>query len=221
MKKLLFPALAILAFGFTTQAQDVKFGVKAGYNLSSFTGDGADGIENLSGCSAGLVAEVKISDRFSVQPELLYSMQGAKGSFTGFVDPTIFAQADLTTRVNYIAIPVMAKVYAAKGFSIEAGPQVSFLVAAKNKVEGTFTDMTSGFSQNVNSTQDAKKMYKGTDFGVNVGAGYQFDNGIFLQARYNVGLTEIGEEYSEDGTSYEAAKVKNSVFAFSLGYSFK
>ena len=76
MKKILLTAAAVFALSYAN-AQDVKFGAKAGLNLSNFTGD----VENTStkvGFQVGGFAEIKISEKFAVQPELLYSLQGTK-----------------------------------------------------------------------------------------------------------------------------------------------
>jgi len=94
MKKLFIAAIAVLAFG-SANAQETKFGVKAGLNFSNFTGD----VENNSmkvGFHVGGLVNIKVSDKFSVQPELLYSGQGAK--FDGGV----------TVSADYLNIPVMA-----------------------------------------------------------------------------------------------------------------
>ncbi len=76
MKKLfLFAAIAV--FGFTSvNAQEVTFGAKAGLNLASVSGDNTDEIDGRTAFHVGAIAEIAISDVFSVQPELLYSAQG-------------------------------------------------------------------------------------------------------------------------------------------------
>src|SRR5699024_12253196 len=48
---------------------------------------------------------------------------------------------------------------------------------------------------------------KDLDFGVAAGLGYKFDNGFYLQARYNYGITKIIED----------ADVHNSVFQAGIG----
>ncbi|WAC02882.1 hypothetical protein N7U66_04435 [Lacinutrix neustonica] len=67
MKKLLFTA-AIVALGFTTvNAQEVKFGAKAGVNLATIGGDAED-VDGLTSFHVGGVAEIMVSEKFSVQP---------------------------------------------------------------------------------------------------------------------------------------------------------
>ena len=91
----------------------------------------------------------------------------------------------------------MAKYYIAKGFSVEAGPQFSFLVK-----DELISDTGNSASVNTNA--------ENFDFSANLGLGYKLDNGIFFQTRYNLGLTAISE----------TPDVKNGVFQMTLGYQF-
>ena len=191
MKKLLL-SIAILASGLTINAQEIKFGAKAGLNISNFSGD----VENNDARTSfhiGAVAEIEISDKFSVQPELIYSAQGSTTSDLG---------VDITAAVDYLNVPVMAKYYVAEGFSLEAGPQIGFLMSAKMKAE------SGGDSEEI----DVKDDLKSIDFGINFGAGYKLENGLNFSARYNLGLSNIAEESD--------SSVKNGVFQVSVGYSF-
>ncbi|MGV9004204.1 porin family protein [Flavobacterium sp.] len=181
MKKIILSVAAIFAFG-VVSAQDIKFGVKGGLNSSNITN--TDGSKALVGFHVGGLAEFKVSEKFAVQPELLYSTQGA-GSDGG----------DL--KLDYINIPIMAKFYVAEKFSIQAGPQIGFLMTAKADGE------------------DVKDFFKTTDFGVNIGVGYNLDENMMLDLRYNMGLSQVQKEVI-DGTS----KSMNQVIQLSFGYKF-
>ncbi|NHN25216.1 PorT family protein [Flavobacterium jejuense] len=189
MKKLLFAAVAVFAFG-VSNAQEVKFGAKAGLNLSNFSGD-AEGTSTKVGFQVGALAEIMISDKFAIQPELVYSSLGAKSSDEGF---------DYTSHLNYLNIPVMAKYFVAEGFSLEAGPQIGFLLSAKDKGDG--------------EDVDTKEYYNSTDFGMNVGAGYDVTENINLGLRYTFGLSNIAKD------APSGYKVGNSNIAFAVAYKF-
>src|SRR5690606_37137083 len=133
----------------------------------------------------GFLAEVIISDKASFQPELLYSGQGYVGEET-------------KKKFNYINVPLLLKYYVADNISIEAGPQVGFLI---NSIERGNNGNTDFEDQNV------------VDFGVSIGLGYEFPSGIFFQGRYNLGLTNINGSDDSDKFSYS-----NSVFQISVGY---
>ena len=82
MKKLLLFA-AVAVFGLSNvNAQEVKFGAKAGVNFATITGDETSGVDSRTAFHIGGVAEIVISEKFSFQPELLYSGQGAKESYS-------------------------------------------------------------------------------------------------------------------------------------------
>ncbi|HZW78114.1 MAG TPA: porin family protein [Flavobacteriaceae bacterium] len=202
MKKgILLAAFAFMAFT-ATQAQEVRLGIKGGYNLANLTGDVGDAKARSAFHIGGLV-EVPVSEQFSVQPEILYSSQGAEytGSFTGADNSKI------TAKLDYIQVPVMAKFYAVDGFALEVGPQVSFLTSATGKIETTVGDVT------VNHEEDLEN-FKKVDFGVGLGASYRIPMGVFFGARYNFGLTNLNDD------SDSSAKIRNGVLQISAGYSF-
>ncbi|MCW4467440.1 porin family protein [Flavobacterium sp. MFBS3-15] len=115
MKKILLSAVAVMAFGVAAQAQseEMKFGVKAGANFSNFTGDfDADGATSFY---VGGLVDLPVSGNFHVQPEVLYSMEGADKA-----------------SLSYVRVPIMAKYYVMEGLSLQAGPEVAFKVAAED-----------------------------------------------------------------------------------------
>ncbi len=176
-----------------SNAQETRFGIKGGLNLTNFSGDTDTNVK--AGFHIGGFAEIKIIERLAIQPELLFSTQGASLRMIGGPD----SSSDL--KLNYINVPVLAKFYITKQFTVEAGPQIGFLVAAKNY------------------SGDVKDFYKSTDFGFNFGAGYNFTDNISAGIRYTVGLSGVVDrDYENVGDYYDSAK--NSVLALSLAYKF-
>lgn len=193
MKKVLL-AVAILAAGLTANAQEVNFGAKAGVNFANVSGEDVEDNITRTSFNVGAVVEFEISDKFSIQPELIYSAQGAKLEEESDVD--------LTLKLDYLNVPVIAKFYAAESFSLEFGPQVGFLLSAKAKAK------IGGDS----GETDIKDEFETVDFGLNFGAGYKLDSGLNFSARYNLGLSNVAKE--------SESSVKNSVFQISIGYFF-
>ena len=183
MKKIL--TLAVLTvLGFTNvNAQKIQFGVKGGLNFANISGDNTKDIGAVTSFNFGVLSEIPISDKFSFQPELVYSGQGY-----GFNDNTI--------ALGYLNVPLMGKYYVAKGFSVEAGPQIGYLFSAKN--------------ENI----DLKDSFKTVDLGLNFGLGYKLNNGLNFGARYNMGLSNINKA---DNSSN---KNTNGVLQLSVGYFF-
>lgn len=206
MKKILFVFAASIIFSLTivsccstadasATASDKKvvFGAKAGVNFADITGDDVESFKGLTSFHLGAVAEIPICNSISLQPELLYSRQGSdyeEASFSGSV------------KADYLNVPVMAKYYLGEGFSVEAGPQIGFLMSAKDEYDG--------------GDDDIKDYLKSTDFGVNFGLGYKLDNGLNFSARYNLGLSNVNDSNDLDA----GAEYKNSVIQIGIGYFF-
>ena len=200
MKKIILTVAAVFAFGFTN-AQETKFGIKGGVNFANLTGDIEDN-SSLVGFNVGGLVEIKVSDKFFIQPELLFSAQGAKAEYT---EGTINYEGKLN--LGYLNIPLMAKYYVAEGLSLEAGPQIGFLLSAKSKF-----DVTDG-TNSASSEEDVKDDFESTDFGFNFGAGYDFTSNLSAGVRYNLGLTNIAKNSGDE-------ELKNTVLSVSLAYKF-
>src|SRR5690606_16858190 len=132
MKKVVFSLFALAAMGLSANAQQVvKFGPKAGVNFANLNGSDVD-TDMKVGFHVGAFAEIFFTDKFALQPELLYSTQGAKGEI---MSGTPLA-TDFEAKYDFINIPIMAKYYFTEGLAIEAGPYVGFLMKAENEISG-------------------------------------------------------------------------------------
>ncbi|SNR64924.1 porin family protein [Flavobacterium sp. ov086] len=181
MKKIILAAVLFLATSATIQAQLVQFGVKAGVNFASQTGDaGLQGVafdkEGITSYHVGVLAEIKLLEKFSIQPELLYSTQGA--TYKNAVD-------EFKNELGYLSIPVMAKFYLTKSVSLELGPQASFLLSEKNDFD----------------VKDAETF----EFGLNAGLGLKITKNIFIQGRYGLGLTEASKNADVKNSTFQVS----------------
>ncbi len=206
MKKITLSILGLLAFGYVS-AQDggTRFGVKAGLNMANLGGDIEDA-DMMMGFHVGGFAEIMLTDEFAVQPELLYSMQGAKSEYSESFGGLDF-NVEEKLKLSYINIPIMAKYYVTESFNIHAGPQVGFLLSAKAEYE------MSGAGASESGDEDVKDDFKSIDFGLGLGLGFTFAENFEVGARYNAGLSNI----VEDSDDY---KVNNSVIQVSFAYKF-
>ena len=218
MKKILLSILAFGAFMLTAQAQttdvkneskDVRFGVKAGLNVSTFTN--FTDISMKPGFHVGAVAEIFINKKLSIQPELIYSKQGFE--YSGFnVGSYVPVYTEYTWRQDYINVPIMVKYYIVKGFNVQGGMQFGFLVNSEMEQRGI--------------ELDTKSLVNSFDFGLNFGVGYELPIGVFFDMRYNMGLTNVFNKdfdafYKYTSGNYsEDVKSENSVFQLSVGYKF-
>jgi opacity protein-like surface antigen len=207
MKKIILSTLLVLAFGFT-YAQKAQFGLKGGLNSSNFIGDteGMD-FKPRVGFNVGAFAAIELSEKITLQPEILFSTQGAEAeNVEAFVNGSIYT-GDVKFNLSYINIPVMFKYYVADKFNLEAGPQIGFLTSAETSTK------LDGFNQTVD--EDAKDYFESVDFGFNLGAGYDFTKNVSAGIRYNIGLSNVFKTQSGDDS-----KIQNSVFSLSVGFKF-
>jgi len=158
----------------TVSAQSVNIGTKIGLNSYSINNDTGSDFDSKLGIHAGIFGHIHLSRQLGLQPELVYSMQGGKSGSTNF-------------NLDYINVPILLQYMFDNGFRIQAGPQAGFLVRAK--------------AEN-GSSQDVKDDFKTIDAGLSFGASYIHTNsGFGIDARYNLGLTDISEGSGVKSTS--------------------
>lgn len=224
MKKVIMVLGLVGAMGVATAQESktkVEIGAKAGMNVANVNYD-SDG-KNLNtderiGLSLGVYAEIQLSNRWSVQPEILYSEQGLKqsGYFSGYVpyqesELPYDGDVEITEKINYLKVPVMMKYYTGEGrkFYLEAGPELGINISAKAKTE------LDGYSNSTrikgSNTTDIKDYTEGVDFALNFGLGYKFNDKFNIGVRWGIGLTDF------DKTS---DKQYNYVGTIGVGYTF-
>ena len=256
MTKIILPFVLLLGAGTVAQAQSgIKFGLKAGVNLSGYTGTDNTDTKSKVGLNAGLTANFALSDRISIQPEVLFSQKGTKlGYNQDNSDLPVFlsnsnrltGEGTFSQTLGYLDVPVLVHVnigpVGSTGFFLEAGPQVSFLLAQRGEVSGDKATVVlaspnrstsasavrptlSAFTVD-NTTNDFNK----TTFGYAVGLGYRFSSALSLNVRYTADISRVykeGEGMADalkpyKGQSYSATflnpTLRNSTFQLQLGY---
>lgn len=223
MKKLVL-SLAVLA-GFSTAAHaqaGVKYGVKGGWNLATFSGTDSKGSGYKNGFDAGLFFRFGFSDMISVQPEFLYSQKGA--TLDNFQARPGADVAKFKSTIGYLDVPVLVRVNTGdegKGFFFELGPQGSFLLHNRD-----FTQTGNlGTQSNENTSKDDLNKVV---IGYAAGLGYQITSGLSLGVRYTGDFSQVYKDGNSRAYPYKAStttfgqnpNVHNSVFQFQVGYLF-
>lgn len=161
LKTIMITALLLVGV-FTSNAQsnsDFEFGIKAGANLANLKN--ANGKAKI-GPVGGIFTEYRISEKFSIRSEAMFSVQGAKekGNFE-------------TVKLNHVnVLPGLARFYPVENFSIEVGPYGGLLLSKK------------GGDLN-------KSDYRKIDYGATLGIGYRIVENIEIGARYYYGIRDI------------------------------
>lgn len=203
MKKIIGLLAAVCIFSSTSSfAQDMTYGVKGGLNFATFGGDASDSnTESLVGINIGGFADFPITEKFSIQPELLFSQQGATQRS---VIPFFGIEVNIEVNLTYLNLPIMAKYKLTDEISVLAGPQIGLLMAAE--VQG----------------EDIIENYNKLDFGLNIGGVYELPIGVFFEARYNLGFAELVKSSSvvDNEGNPSSDNVANRVLTVGLGYRF-
>lgn len=164
MKKLVL-FLLLLSSGFAS-AQLVQFGIKGGANFSNIeSNERKYDFDTRTSYHFGALLEIRIFDNLSFQPEVLYSVQGAKVEKGISLDEV---------ELKYVNVPMMLKFYLISDrLSLEAGPQFGFLT---------------------NDNLERKIETESFDFAIAGGLGIDITRHLFIQARYIAGMSEFSEK---------------------------
>ncbi len=213
MRRISLVLFFLVSLTFQLEAQDLKFGVKGGLNLSTLSGNTVSNNNPRLAYHFGGFANIALSDRFSLNPELLYLSIGSryKYSLDDFViinpEPILNNPSfKSVTRSNYLAIPVNIRYNFTESFGIDFGPQVAFLLNGVDKV----------VEANDIDQDTSKRTFSGDfepDYGLNLGFTLELQEKINLQLRYYQGLKNlVSNDFFPDDRRY------NIALQMSVGY---
>jgi len=200
----------------------VSYGIRTGVNFAKWQGEDLQVIEDLLDKTDGYLVtkgktawhiggyvNIPISQTFAFEPGLAYSKKGysIKGDFQIPVLKALGINAGAQVQSHYIDIPLVLKANVVKGFNVYAGPQVSYLVRSTLNAKLGVLGINI-FNRGFGITERFNKV----DLGLTGGVGYQFDNGLNLQAGYDYGLSTL-----DKNDNYAAY---NRVVKVSVGYTF-
>ena len=183
MKKY-FLIICIAFIPVSIQAQ-WSLGGKAGINWTinypwSKLGDHAD---YLSGFQGGIIATYQFNNYFDMQAELFYSARGYTDDEFYLTDESgAVISNTYTCRTHYLDIPVLVKFFPCNGLNVQFGPQLGIGLSLSDKWKGINNDDYSIYRDSA------------VDFSLAFGLGYEFNFGVFVDARYTLGLTKTIRE---------------------------
>jgi len=223
MKKIFL--LAATAIFSTAAFSQTKWGVQAIGNLSniSITAEGADMFKKSSniGFGVGVVSDVALGSNLSLRSSLNFLQKGGKlksdfGEDMGEMLPSI----EMDAKLYYAELPVnlVYNVDLSSGrLYFGAGPSLGFGLGGKMKVTSTNPfDPSEKEEEKVDAFKkedDGGAGLKRLDFSANAIAGYQFKSGLYVNAGYLLGLSNLVD--SEDGE-----KMRNRGLQLTVGYFF-
>lgn len=182
----------------TSMETAVRFGVRGGVNLASLEIDddanATDFSTNLkTSFHVGAFVNVPIGGMFRLQPEVNYTGQGSKVDGNFISNPLNKGAYELD--YHYINIPIMAQLQTTSGFFVEAGPQIGFMIKARE-------------DRNTGNDIDLEDKLRKTDFALGAGLGYLSRIGLGVNARYVHGLSNV---YNNDAANNTPSVSENEI----------
>ena len=214
----------------TNSSTNIVIGAKLGGNLTYLWGRGTDyvSVKPFPGIHVGGYIRYSLTEKLSIQPELLFSTRGISvqkyvgNSDDGFyVNDPIFTTAGYEvdrpysskTKLNifYIDLPVMVQYGVIPNLRIHAGPVISLNVWDQYPRTRT--------SDNVRIKSDKSySKIEPFEFGIALGGAYNFElmgHKLTAGARYTLGLTRINQPVRANDD------LRSSMFQIFLAYDIK
>jgi len=111
--------IIVLLFVSTATFAQFGLGIKGGLNFANLNIDDAN---NRTGFHFGAFAHVPISKNIGIQPEVLFSSQGAEIS-------------DTKVNLNYVNVPILLRLKLIEVLNVHFGPQFGFATKAEEDGE--------------------------------------------------------------------------------------
>lgn len=199
---------------FSTEKADggVKFGIRAGLNISNMTlseDNMSISSDSRTAFHVGVIADIPLMQSLYIQPGLFLQNKGFKEEEDG---------ETLTGKPMYLEIPVLASYRYnfsdAVQMQINVGPYFAYGLGGKVKYESDGKSYEEDF---FGSYDDDSFGCKRFDCGLQFGAGLTFASHYYIGFAYQLGLTNIADLPSGYDGDYSA---KNKNWMISLGYNF-
>lgn len=235
MKKIFIIAAMAVAGITTANAQEFKVGAKAGLLLSDISslkyptdGLGVIGTAKYNtaikpGFHFGAFIEYGFNEKIWVEAGIDYAFQGAKLKSYEFSNGSLINKTNLKSSSEWTTqqfnIPLWFK-YDFNGFRPKVGVNLGLLTNINLDVN---IDNPTNPSSPDNKVSFSPSPDNAFDFSLAFGAEYNLNSGLFFDATFNLGLSELStKEYSKDkdGKLLPSVKFKNSAFQIGVGYKF-
>jgi len=190
MKQINLVVLAILLGAGSAFAQGLSIGIKGGPNFANLdVSDFSGSLKNKTGIHGGAFVLFK-TEKFGIQPEILFSQQGSKIKFDG---------NETEGSIDYINIPIILKLYTVFGLNLQVGPQFGFL--SKAEFDG----------------DNVKDSFKNSDTSLALGVGWDLPLRLSVDARYNLGLSDISDDPNFDTIKNQVWQISVGFKLFNFG----
>ncbi|MES2517446.1 MAG: porin family protein [Bacteroidota bacterium] len=166
MKKIILALATFVLISHASIAQKsengLNFGLKFGANLSNIYDSKTDQFtaDNKYGLAIGAFAALPLGKFLGIQPEVLFSQKGFKGTGT-----LLGSTYNFTRTTNFIDVPILLAIKPVSFLTILGGPQFSFLLKQKDEF---VTSLTSVQQEQVFQTDNLRKNIFGFTGGIDL-----------------------------------------------------
>lgn len=159
----------------------------------------------------GVDFQYQIANWFGLQFGINHWWQGS--GWENFVEDNVKYE-DNQIALEYVAVPVLANFYVAKGLALKTGVQLGYLV--DSDVEMTAKSKVGDYKVTNTTSINVEKDCKDFDVSIPVGISYETSSDWIFGLQYNIGVTKVNKD------SFEGVKdSKNGVLMFTMGWKFK
>ena len=233
-KSILITLITLLTIGLNAQSLiPIKYGIKVGLNISSLSisrtdkgiDEGVELTDNSSqiGLAAGVCVHIPLSDRWFINPEVLYSQKGASFDYDFSHDYELntidYYSTTTQLTLSYVELNPTISFKASDKLALNFGPSISFLIGAEYIYSQDPTENPS----NTNHMLNPELIEAATlDVGLNLGLSYFITEHFLADTRVCTGFMKAGEvtQPNETGDSDPAYTLKNRAIVLSLAYLF-
>jgi len=194
----------------------ISYGVKGGVSFNHFLGDIPIELDPMlyTGFTAGIFGNYKISDKFSIQPEILFTRKGSNfDEFTYEFEQLQIANLslDLYIKTDWIEIPVLGMYKLNEIFSLFGGPYIGFYLNGTVVAEPSVAI----FGVELEYDIDADNL-RLPDYGIILGGAYNISNNITIQGRWEYGIQNLADDVIVSFIDDDFIVINNSSFQLQL-----
>ncbi|MDB5137945.1 MAG: PorT family protein [Mucilaginibacter sp.] len=212
--KNLFLTICLTAITAFTFAQSIKFGVKAGFNMSTQSLSKDDPLSGFkyqytTGFNAGVILDIDFKN-FSLEPGVSFTTKGEKRPSqqlpANFSGPAGYNAPQATFTLDYIEASFNAF------YNIHVAPGAIIHLGGGTYLGNGIAASATGLKASFNNDPNAAIHYKNPDYGVNFIAGVKLKKKILIDLGYSLGIADV---------SPNSSSLKNRVASLSVGYLFR
>ena len=192
MKKILLAIFCVTSF--TAFSQDIK--VKAGINVPDFKVEHKTPNEKIDlvdknnvGFYLGVGYEYKLNEKFSLEAEIIYN----KISYDWDMFPYD------SERFNTLLVPITLNYYPIEKLNIGIGANANYLL--KSEIELSYINAQNPEAL-LKGKEETTDFYHKLNYGLHFSASYNIWKGLFVEARYYVGVGKMNKKTDLEDRSY-------------------